>query len=96
MVKVRMDTNGFKRELRKAVEQQANQLVKESGRALQREVDAVYNKRADRSIDEIKADLESRLRRLDFRFEAGEMEEWARAISEGDRVVIQVKGNIRS
>lgn len=53
--KFEMDTSGFNRELERTVRQQASQLFKEEGLALQREVDTVYESRSGRSVEELKA-----------------------------------------
>jgi hypothetical protein len=95
VIKFQMDTDGFKREMKRVVQQQARQNLGDSGRSLQHEVDAVFDPRSGRSVDELKADLETRMRRLDFSFDDHEMAEWAETISRGERIAIQFKGDVR-
>jgi hypothetical protein len=63
--------------------------------ALQYAVDAAYISRFGRSHKQIKSDLTARLGRLRFELDAGEIDEWALEISEGQRIQIRIQGGSR-
>lgn len=81
----------FERELKKAVEKTANEGMKKVGVSLQRALDGVYRTHQGKPPSEIEAALVSALRRADFTPDAGQIKSWAKAISDGTRVKVDVQ-----
>jgi hypothetical protein len=69
-----------------------SELSKRSRESLQGVVDASYRYRFGRSPVEIRSDLIARLSRLSLELDAGEIDEWALEISEGQRIQIRTQG----
>jgi hypothetical protein len=63
--------------------------------ALQYAIDATYKSRLGRSPEQIRSDLIARLGRLNLVLDAGEIEEWALEISEGQEIYIRIQGGSR-
>jgi hypothetical protein len=70
-------------------------ISQKSKEALQYAIDAAYKSRFGRSPKQIRTDLIARFGRLDFELDAGEIEEWALEISEGQRIQIRFRGRSR-
>jgi hypothetical protein len=63
-----------------------------SRKVIQYAVDVAYKSRFGRSPEQIRSDLIVRLGRLSRELDAGEIEEWALEISEGQRIQIRIHG----
>jgi hypothetical protein len=71
-------------------------MSKKARKVPQDAVDAAYKSRSGRSPEQIKSDLIARLGRLNLELDAGEIEEWAFEISEGQRSQIRTHDGSRS
>jgi hypothetical protein len=58
-------------------------------------MNATYRSRFGRSPEQIRSDLIARLGPLNLELDAGEIEEWALEISEGQRIQIRIHGGPR-
>jgi hypothetical protein len=58
-------------------------------------MDGAYKSRSGRSPEQIRLDLITRLGRLNLELDAGEIEEWALEISEGQRIQIRIHSGLR-
>jgi hypothetical protein len=63
-----------------------------SREVVQYAIDAADKSRLGRSPEQIRSDLIARLGRLHLELDAGEIEEWALEISEGQRIQIRIHG----
>lgn len=70
-------------------------ISQESRKAVQYAIGAAYKSRFGRSPEQIRSDLIARLDRLNLELDAGEVEEWALEISEGQRIQIRIHGGSR-
>jgi hypothetical protein len=70
-------------------------LSQKSREVVQYAIDAAYESRFGRSPEQIRSDLMARLGRLNRELDAGEIEEWALEISEGQRIQIRIDGGAR-
>ena len=70
-------------------------ISRKSRGVVQYAIDAAYKSRFGRSPEQIRSDLIARLDRLNIELDAGEIEEWALEISEGQRILIRIQGGTR-
>ena len=70
-------------------------ISQKSREVVQYAIDADYKSRFGRSSEQITADLIARLGRLNLELNAGDTEEWALEISEGQRIRIRIFGGSR-
>jgi uncharacterized protein YbcI len=70
-------------------------ISQKSREVVQFAIDAAYKSRFGRSPEQIRTDLIARLGRLNLELDAGEVEEWALEISEGQRIQIRIHGGSR-
>jgi hypothetical protein len=67
--------------------------ISQKSRALvQYAIDAAYKSSFGRSPQQIRSNLIARLGRLNLELDAGEIEEWALEISEGQKIQIRIQG----
>lgn len=83
--KFEFDERAFK----KAVEEAANDAVKESARDMQGVVDGVYETQAGRPTEEVMTQLRAAARAARWKFTDAELRAYAEAISEGRRIVVE-------
>jgi hypothetical protein len=67
-------------------------ICQKSREAVQYAIDGAYKSRFGQSPEQIRSDLIVRLGRLNLELDAGEIEEWALEISEGQRIRIRIHG----
>jgi hypothetical protein len=88
-VPLQFDSGEFRKQLDKAVYDQARQAVEQKGEDLQALFDEVWASHRGRPMEEVAAELRRRAEgRADF--SEVQIDGYARAISEGRRVVVQV------
>ena len=83
------DSSSFQRDLRRAAEQAANDGMKELAAKLQHLFDDVLQSSGGKPVDEIKVTLAAACKRQDYSLDDEDLTTYARAISEGTRIVVQ-------
>jgi hypothetical protein len=66
-------------------------ISQKSREALQHAVAATYKSRLGQSPEQIRSDLIARLGPMNLELDAGEIEEWALEISEGQEIYIRIQ-----
>ena len=88
MIKFEFDERAFRR----AVGHQVNDGMREIGARAQAELDAIFRKYGSQPVEIITPHLETAFRRLGWRLGPDELQNYAQAMAEGQRVVIKVEG----
>ena len=81
----------FERDLRKAFESAANAGVQKVGTNMQAAFDSVYRTHKGKPVSQVRPALRSALRGRDFTPDTKQLESWAKAISDGTKIVVDVE-----
>ena len=76
---------------KRALETVANEAVKKRGAEMQRVFDQVHRSNAGKPLEDVKAALRTACRRIGVTPDAGQLQSWAQAISEGTRIVFDIR-----
>ena len=87
---VEFNSKEFIRDLKQDVENAANASLKESAAELQRMFDRVQRTYAKKPVASIKSSLKAECNRADLSVSDQELTEWAKAIHDGTRIVIEL------
>lgn len=84
----------FERDLRKAVEKAANDGMKKVGADIQRAFDRVHRMHGGKPVSNVRTALREEMRRSGFAPDQRQLDSWAKAISDGTHITVQVD-NVR-
>jgi hypothetical protein len=88
-IKFEFDSQGFKRDLKRQMEQAANDAMRESASQLQAASDSVLASHGGHPIEEVKPMLAEECQRHEFAFDDHDLTNYATAISQGTRILVK-------